>query len=32
YDIPVSTAGNVYWKVITDYGGYSKQFEAKPKS
>ncbi|HGF2897665.1 TPA: fimbria/pilus periplasmic chaperone [Escherichia coli] len=32
YDIPVSTAGNVYWKVITDYGGNSKQFEAKPKS
>ncbi|MDA5308688.1 pilus assembly protein, partial [Escherichia coli] len=32
YDIPVSTSGNVYWKVITDYGGNSKQFEAKPKS
>ncbi|EFB7601820.1 TPA: fimbria/pilus periplasmic chaperone [Escherichia coli] len=31
YDIPANAHGNVYWKVITDYGGNSKQFEAKPK-
>ncbi|HAY0106628.1 fimbria/pilus periplasmic chaperone [Escherichia coli] len=32
YDIPLNSGGNVYWKVITDYGGNSKQFEAKLKS
>ncbi|EOU0021765.1 fimbria/pilus periplasmic chaperone [Salmonella enterica subsp. enterica serovar Schwarzengrund] len=32
YDIPMNANGNIYWKVITDYGGDSKQFETKLKN
>ena len=31
YNAPLKSSGNVYWKVITDYGGNSKKFESKPK-
>lgn len=32
YDIPVNAKGNIYWKVITDYGGNTKRFESKLKN
>ncbi|EEZ5226318.1 fimbria/pilus periplasmic chaperone [Escherichia coli] len=28
YDFPTGASGKVFWKVITDYGGNSEQFEA----
>lgn len=28
YDLPVRAGNNVTWKVITDYGGYSREFSA----
>lgn len=32
YTLPTGASGKVYWKVITDYGGTSKKFEAELKS
>ncbi|HFL8598534.1 TPA: Dr fimbrial biogenesis chaperone DraB, partial [Escherichia coli] len=31
YPLPAGASGKVQWKVITDYGGTSKQFEAELK-
>lgn len=32
YILPSGASGKVYWKVLTDYGGYSKKFEAELKA